>query len=83
MRARRGETAAHYESGTIAVPDRRDSWALRELVVLHELAHHLAGDAAAHGRDYVATMVELAGCVMGPEAGYVLRVIYAKEGVAG
>lgn len=31
--SRRGETAAHYESGTIAVPDRHGTWALRELVV--------------------------------------------------
>ncbi|MGU3498193.1 TIGR04338 family metallohydrolase [Mycobacterium sp. C31M] len=84
VRSRRGVTAAHYESGTIAVPDRHTTWALRELVVLHELAHHLAGAGVpAHGREYVATMVELAGCVMGPEAGHVLRVIYAKEGVAG
>lgn len=33
VRARRGQTAAHYESGTIAVPDRHTTWALRELVV--------------------------------------------------
>ena len=46
VRARRGVTAAHYENaagaGTIAVPDRRPAdWAMRELVVLHEVAHHL------------------------------------------
>lgn len=52
-------------------------------VLLHELAHHLAGTGAPHGREYVGTMTELAGCVMGPEVAHVLRVIYAKEGVAG
>lgn len=83
VRARRGQTAAHYESGTIAVPDRHTTWALRELVVLHEIAHHLAGADAPHGREFVGTMTELAGLVMGPEVQHVLRVIYAKEGVAG
>lgn len=83
VRARRGQTAAHYESGTIAVPEKHGTWALRELVVLHELAHHLAGGGAAHGREFVGTMTELAGWVMGPEAQHVLRVVYSKEGVAG
>ncbi len=83
VRSRRGETAAHYESGTIAVPDRHGTWALRELVVLHEMAHHLTAAGAPHGVEFVATMTELAGSVMGPEARHVLRVIYSKEGVAG
>ncbi|CAN7160068.1 TIGR04338 family metallohydrolase [Mycolicibacterium frederiksbergense] len=83
VRARRGQAAAHYESGTIAVPDRDSTWALREMVVLHEIAHHLAGPGAPHGREFVGTMTELAGWVMGPEVQHVLRVIYAKEGVSG
>lgn len=83
VRSRRGATAAHYESGTIAVPDRHGTWALRELVVLHEMAHHLTAAGAPHGVEFVATMTELAGSVMGPEARHVLRVIYSKEGVAG
>jgi putative metallohydrolase (TIGR04338 family) len=52
-------------------------------MVLHELAHHLTPDGAPHGPEYVATMTELAGVVMGSEAQHVLRVIYAKEGVRG
>lgn len=91
VRARRGLTAAHYErsgdrgtaAGTIAVPDRHTTWALRELVVLHEIAHHLAAGGAPHGPAFVGTMAELAGWVMGPEAGHVLRVVYAKQGVTG
>lgn len=86
VRARRAATAAHYEhrdgAGVIAVPEGRADWAMRELVILHEVAHHLCHDSAPpHGRAFVATMCDLAGLVMGPEAGYVLRVVYAKEDV--
>ena len=85
VRARRGVTAAHYEYdggvATIAVPDRHTTWALRELVVLHEIAHHLCRAEPPHGPEFVATFGELAGAVMGPEVGHVLRVVYAKEGV--
>ncbi len=86
VRSRRGATAAHYENadgtGIIAVPDRRPAdWAMRELVVLHEVAHHLYPIEPAHGPGFVATFCELAELVMGPEVGHVLRVVYAKEGV--
>lgn len=83
VRARRGLTAAHYEAdtATMAVPDRHTTWALRELVVLHELAHHLCADGTPHGPEFVTTFGELAGAVMGPEVQHVLRVVYAKEGV--
>ena len=84
VRARRAVTAAHYESaGVIAVPLQLNAdWAMRELVVLHEVAHHLCDpDAPAHGPGFVATFCALASAVMGPEVGHVLRVVYAKEGV--
>ena len=85
VRARRGVRAAHYEWGdgaaTIAVPERHTTWALRELVVLHEIAHHLSHAGPPHGPEFVATFCELAAAVMGPEVGHVLRVVYAKEGV--
>jgi putative metallohydrolase (TIGR04338 family) len=85
VRARRGATAAHYERvgdvATIAVPDARSGWALRELVVLHEIAHHLDDAQPPHGPRFVATFCELAEAVMGPEVGHVLRVVYAHEGV--
>ncbi|WP_066900905.1 TIGR04338 family metallohydrolase [Mycolicibacterium houstonense] len=84
VRPRRGVTAAHYElvdgRAVIAVPERH-SWALRELVVLHELAHHVSGADPPHGPDFVATFCELCATVMGPEVGLVLRMVYAKEGV--
>lgn len=85
VRARRGVTAAHYERGEhgagIAVPEGRATWALRELVVLHEIAHHLCAAEPPHGPEFVATFCELAGAVMGPEVAHVLHVVYAKEGV--
>jgi putative metallohydrolase (TIGR04338 family) len=86
VRARRAATAAHYENqdgaGVIAVPDDRDAdWAMRELVVLHEIAHHLCDEQPAHGSQYVTTLCTLTELVMGPEVGHVLRVVYAKEGV--
>ena len=86
VRSRRAATAAHYENqdgtGVIAVPDLDAAdWAMRELVVLHEIAHHLSDAQPAHGSQYVATLCTLAELVMGPELGHVLRVVYAKEGV--
>lgn len=85
LRPRRGVRAAHYEwtdgAATIAVPERQTTWALRELVVLHEIAHHLSHAQPPHGAEFVATFCELAAAVMGPEVGHVLRVVYAKEGV--
>jgi putative metallohydrolase (TIGR04338 family) len=86
VRARRAATAAHYENrsgtGIIAVPGHRTAdWAMRELVVLHEIAHHLCDTRPPHGPRFAATLCTLAEMVMGPELGHVLRVIYAKEGV--
>jgi putative metallohydrolase (TIGR04338 family) len=86
VRARRAATAAHYENrdgtGIIAVPDfSTANWAMRELVVLHEIAHHLCDAQPPHGSQYVATLCTLAELVVGPELGHVLRVVYAKEGV--
>ncbi|MBV9089357.1 MAG: TIGR04338 family metallohydrolase [Mycobacteriaceae bacterium] len=85
VRARRGVTAAHYErhdsSAVIAVPERQTTWALRELVVLHEIAHHLCDAQPPHGPQFVTAFCELAGAVMGPEVRHVLRVVYLKAGV--
>ena len=88
VRARAGQSRAHYERfpGTIAIPlhEGGHAWALRELVVLHELAHHLADDAdeAAHGADFTGRMVELVGGIVGDEAAFLLRVTLLESGVA-
>ncbi|WP_244975172.1 TIGR04338 family metallohydrolase [Mycobacterium heckeshornense] len=86
VRARRAASAAHYENhdgaGVIAVPSHDTAdWAMRELVVLHEIAHHLCQAQPPHGPDFVDTMCALSELVMGPELGHVLRVVYAKAGV--
>lgn len=85
VRARAGAVAAHYEteSGVLAVPVRAGGpgggtrWALRELVVLHELAHHLEsgpGAVAPHGPEFCARYAALVEGVIGPEAALLLRI---------
>lgn len=85
VRARRGATRAEYdvERQTIAVPTHRAGgrWAMRELVVLHELAHHLADDGTAHGPAFVATLLDLVEGLVGAEAGFLLRASLQDAGV--
>lgn len=86
VRSRAGTGGAHYEraGAVIAVPVHRPGrWALRELVVLHELAHHLAPDGAeaAHGPAFTHRLIELVDGTVGPEAALLLRVTYADLGV--
>lgn len=89
VRARRGHRAAEYRRGPglpdaeIAIPESREGrWALRELVVLHEIAHHLDdSESAVHGRDFALTVIDLVGLVLGPEAGLVYRVILSDSDV--
>lgn len=87
VRARVGTSGAHYESGgVVAIPASREgAWALRELVVLHEIAHHVAvgesDGAPAHGPAFTSAFIELAARVMGPEAGLALRIVYTESGV--
>ncbi|UYP18964.1 TIGR04338 family metallohydrolase [Rhodococcus sp. Z13] len=83
VRARAGNAAAHYErdSATIALPEHRanTAWAFREMVVLHELAHHLdpldPEDATegAHGPRFVDRFLTLVGEIIGPETAFLLR----------
>ncbi|WP_280306628.1 TIGR04338 family metallohydrolase [Nocardia neocaledoniensis] len=86
VRARAGGSAAHYEpaAGVLAVPlhTGATAWALRELVVLHELAHHLADDAeASHGPEFCSRYIELVDGVIGPEAALLIRATFAGCGV--
>lgn len=85
VRPRKGPRAAHYERGsaTIAVPEVSEGrWALRELVILHEVAHHLddVGDPA-HGPSFVRTLIELVDLVVGPEVALVYQVVFGDSGV--
>ncbi|MDJ0411705.1 TIGR04338 family metallohydrolase [Rhodococcoides fascians] len=86
VRARSGSGAAHYErdAATIAVPLHQSNraWALRELVVLHELAHHFGDeDEQQHGGAFVDRYITLVGDIVGSEAGFVLRAMMAESGV--
>lgn len=88
VRARRGQSRAHWESpGTIALPwpERGETWAMREAVVLHELAHHLAfhlDDEQGHGPAFPARLLELVDAALGEQAAFVLGVDYAEHQVA-
>lgn len=89
VRERRGSGEAHYEyfSAVIAVPTamssrRGTAWAMRELVVLHELAHHLVGEAETfHGKAFRETLLDLVELMIAPELRLLLLVSYADAGI--
>jgi len=86
VRERSGASQAHYEraGAVMAVPGHRagSAWALRELVILHELAHHLADDVEiAHGGAFVERLLDLVDGIVGPEAALLLRVTMLDVGV--
>jgi len=86
VRSRGGQSRAHYERSTagIAVPLHRggQAWALRELVILHEIAHHLAPeDEPAHGPAFLGRHVALVTRIVGDEAGFLLRVTLLDGGL--
>ena len=88
VRLRRGDRHAHYEApGTIALhePERGTGWSLRELVVLHEVAHHAAAHdlpvEAAHGPHYAGAFCTIVTHALGPEAGLLLTSAFADQGV--
>lgn len=89
VRARAGDRAAHYEApGTIALhePVTGSGWALRQLVVLHEVVHHgQHHDLPAgplHGPLFAGALVETVGEVIGPEVALLLTAAFADHGVA-
>lgn len=92
VRVRKRKTAhqAHYESltCTIAVPDhqgRHHSWAMREIVILHEIAHHLTGwddkEDGAHGSVFSGIMIKLVTELMGQEVGLLFQESFERHGV--
>lgn len=89
VRERAGAASAHYErdGAVVAIPVHADgptgtAWAMRELVILHELAHHLDPDERVlHDAAFRARLIELAEVVIAQEAGLLLRVSYAEVGL--
>jgi putative metallohydrolase (TIGR04338 family) len=91
LRLRRGQLAAHWEPpGVIAlpVPAHGEPWALRETVLLHELAHHVVelsgrttGQRPTHGAPFPATVLLLVRAAIGEEAAFALTVAYGDANV--
>jgi putative metallohydrolase (TIGR04338 family) len=88
VRARKGRKEAHYEPlrAVIAVPDHQQgagfSWAMREVVVLHELAHHLTrfGCEEVHGPEFAGTLLVLIKNLIGDTAGLIYMVALTENG---
>ncbi len=82
---RKGQTKATYNrsSHTIRIPDQT-TWALREMVVLHEVAHALTPpEFAAHGREFRSNFCDLLEKVLAPEARFLVQVAYFDRGLTG
>ncbi len=52
---------------------------MREVVILHEIAHHLTPGGDAHGLKFRAAFLHLVTEIIGPEAGFALRVLMMDE----
>ena len=79
VRLRKGHSKAHWEGDTIAVPDGigDKGWAMREVVILHEYAHHVAWHrhgVTGHGSVFQDVYAHLLEHAIGPEAAFVFRV---------
>lgn len=87
LRPRRGQRSAHWERpGVIALPVPRhgEPWALRESVLLHELAHHIGestGSTTGHRAPFPAMVLLLVRAALGEEAAFALRVAYGEHDV--
>jgi putative metallohydrolase (TIGR04338 family) len=82
VRARRGVKAAHYHASEIAIPmegnEKGYRWAMRELVLCHEIAHHLSYDQ--HGPEFTTAFVDLLDRHMGPEVALVMTILLHENG---
>lgn len=91
IRERKGCAQAHYEfeKSVIAIPvsGRSAQWALREAVILHECAHHMAANLGsrgepAHGPCFTACMLHLVQVALGDQARLLLSTGYLELGVS-
>lgn len=83
IRHRKGGTRAHYADGVIAIPTH-EPWAMRESVVLHEIAHHMcmtSSVALLHDQHFTSTMLSLVQDNLGYEAELLLRTGYQAAGI--
>lgn len=68
---------ALYRSGSIYVPP-----AVEEIIVLHELGHHLSPALPPHGDQFVTVFLDLIERVMNKAAAQTLRECLATEGIS-
>jgi len=83
VRHRKGGTRAHYSDGVIAIPSY-ETWAMRETVLLHEIAHHVCitrHTSAMHDARFTSSLLSLVEYRLGPEAALLLRTGYQASGV--
>ena len=83
VRVRKGQKKAHYEysAKTIAVPVG-ERWAMREMVILHEIAHHVTGvKVPAHGQEFRRNFCDLLERVLAPEARFLMQIAYMERGL--
>jgi len=82
VRERRGIRKATYSPSnqTLNIPDA--AWARKEMVVLHELAHHVAGGEHLHTTPFLVAMNDLLGMVMGPEMSLAHRILCSHNGLS-
>lgn len=84
VRRRKGNKAAHYEFNTIAINDTEYAsrqWAMREIVVLHEVAHHVTDHGEDHGPEFVGAFLYLVRNAMGWEVEFLLADAMRSHGV--
>lgn len=75
--------ATWVHPNTIRLPTTSD-WALTEMVVLHEYAHHVTfyeHDATGHGIEFRNCLVDLVSDAIAPEAGLLLTAALDQAGV--
>ncbi len=85
VRVRRGAAKATWEApGVIAVPDA--AWARRELIVLHEFAHHVVWHRSGrtdntHGPAFCRVFADLVRNAVGPSTGLLLTDAFHRAGL--
>lgn len=79
VRPRKGGSVAHYEqlTQTVAIYIANRAAAIPELLVLHELAHHLEHDG--HGPLFRGAFIFLVQEAIGPELAMILAAGYVEE----
>lgn len=85
---RKDQSAASYSHAhrqirvpVLSAPGTAHRWAMRETVLLHEIAHHLTLTASqAHGPEFTARFMDLLTEHIGPEAGLLFKVFLTENG---